>query len=612
MTGIGNGRDAVFVVSEEHVSYVCNNMRSAGVEPYIIALSVAAYNAACRIGFSDITVHFEHTTFTDLERAYALSEKLSSAWYHEIVGSYLYFEGVNIPDTDRMNQNFLFSHCLYMATTVEKIVNSMRFIDRFHIIKSSVPVPAELFYVSDVTIGVVQFVCENIGAQINIIENDTDTVTPSRNIYAGNPSECVVEYAEVSKSEFLNSVQSRRHPSIAFMPAWVYDSIEYCRYFWNLDHDFVCFKSELGYYKDLKYNQVKVDPKIISEAAQALEQKYANYELASRKTELPGHIFRNPYISFQFEYIIKNRWLGYMVYMISAKEFVERSPVSMYIYSNAFTFEGNMLAHFYRQAGAEILEVPHTNWPLCWPEMAHHSDKRIAFSRSAAEFMNIYYGHSEIHVVRVPKPLASLSATPENHGGIGQKKLIMLMMNTLEVNSVPLFDLRVHLSTVAYILGIPERLKDRVDIAIRVKRGISSEVEFYKNVLDLSDEYFSPFQDKTFNECVSMSDCVIGMNFPTSGVFEVLGLGTPIIDVQIAMVPCYSISAVPDLPRTVIPRITNLDDFWDQVEDLLFDSVYRSRILEAQRRFLAYDQPDTAPHIQDVIKDMVASKRQLT
>ena len=169
----------------------------------------------------------------------------------------------------------------------------------------------------------------------------------------------------------------------------------------------------------------------------------------------------------------------------------------------------------------------------------------------------------------------------------------------MELNCFPSAALDSHFGTLSFIRRIPESLKDRILVVIRTKPGLLGDNPIlYRELCGFPLESLTFLDGFDFSQSVSVADCVVGINLPTSGYFEVLRKGVPLIHVQTADV----ISLQPDLPPEIVQRITELQGIWPTIEALLFDERQRRKILETQgnssqltsgQRFLAVEIPST-------------------
>ena len=161
-----------------------------------------------------------------------------------------------------------------------------------------------------------------------------------------------------------------------------------------------------------------------------------------------------------------------------------------------------------------------------------------------------------------------------------------IVTSACEVNCFPSTALDSHFGTLSFIRRIPESLKDRILVVIRTKPGLLGDNPIlYRELCGFPLESLTFLDGLDFSQSVSVADCVVGINLPTSGYFEVLRKGVPLIHVQTADV----ISLQPDLPPEIVQRITELQGIWPTIEAVLFDEQQRRKILETQGKFVAAD-----------------------
>src|SRR5262249_37965036 len=107
----------------------------------------------------------------------------------------------------------------------------------------------------------------------------------------------------------------------------------------------------------------------------------------------------------------------------------------------------------------------------------------------------------------------------------------------------------------------------------------------YRELCGFPSESLTFLDGLDFSQSVEVADCVVGLNLPTTGYYEVMRKGVPLIHVQTADV----ITLEPDLPPEIVPRITDLEGIWPAIESVLFDERQRRKVLEMQERFVAAD-----------------------
>jgi hypothetical protein len=183
------------------------------------------------------------------------------------------------------------------------------------------------------------------------------------------------------------------------------------------------------------------------------------------------------------------------------------------------------------------------------------------------------------------------------------------MTNALELNGVPFVDLHRHLETVSKLAMVPPFLQPRIKVCIRAKPGVLGEDPMlYKVLSGAPEESLTLLQGLSFAEMLQVADCVVGVNLPTSGYFDIMEQRVPLIHVQAARVATLH----PDLPAETIGLITDMEDVWPAIEAVLFDEDRRRQLLQIQQQFISIDrQPDMdagEDPVGSVLRNLLATR----
>jgi hypothetical protein len=134
---------------------------------------------------------------------------------------------------------------------------------------------------------------------------------------------------------------------------------------------------------------------------------------------------------------------------------------------------------------------------------------------------------------------------------------------------------------------IPQALQNTVLVAIRTKaRPLGEDPILYRALVGFAEESITFLDGLSFSQCLRLADCVVGVNIPTTGYYEVMELGVPLLHIQTTQV----LTLQPDLPTSVIGPISSPAEVWDAVASVLFDAKRRGKLLRKQRHFVSQDR----------------------
>jgi hypothetical protein len=133
---------------------------------------------------------------------------------------------------------------------------------------------------------------------------------------------------------------------------------------------------------------------------------------------------------------------------------------------------------------------------------------------------------------------------------------------------------------------IPPALRNSVLTAVRTKpQPLGEDPVLYRNLCGFSKESLAFLEGLTFSQCLELADCAVGVNIPTTGYFEIMDRGVPLIHLQIA----ETVTLHPDLPDSVTATVRAKEAIWPAIESVLFDPRLRDQLLGAQRQFCKND-----------------------
>ena len=331
-----------------------------------------------------------------------------------------------------------------------------------------------------------------------------------------------------------------------------------------------------------------------------LEELYRKFCLRRERSTLPHVIVRNAHLDFQFQYIIRRRWLAYANMIHRGRQLVRDIPLKIFIHSDHFTAESAVLSRLYRKRGTKILVSLHSNCP-CDRNWASwdRSDLALAPSKSAAARLQQMSDIQKVFRIGDPesrsyRSLGKLRAAERllsrKESATGGRKVLLILTNALELNCFPFVDLKAHFEAMSTLATIAGRLGDRVAIALRTKPGwIGEDPLLYEHLSNFFPDRLDIFEKASFAESIQLADCIVGVNVATGGYYDIMLRGAPLIHFQSADV----VSRQPDLPTEAILKITDPEALFHAIEGILFNDQHRDQVLQSQRKFASVDfEPD--------------------
>jgi hypothetical protein len=597
-------RDAILVSDSTQLDFLMSKGNTSIEESWMMPVTTHAYEAILAHRHRRVRPHFTSVDFADCLRWYH-EEGLRHArtWLSEL-GLRFDVEGIDVASLDAPSQFLLFTHARYIEATTDRLIRASADIETFYVVTARDPLPLDFYFDSDVAAGVMQYACERLGRPVRPIVMDrrtrfifsqvrhrpiTDAPVPDQRtpvMASFSGLRVGIAPATIANQELILDGLRELRCQITFFPS-VWSGLDPFGISAQHSHEHSFHVSALD------------DEQSVQIAAELATVREAVAARADRST-LPSSIIRNPHASFQLDYIVERRWRSYANMIHRAAGFVADHPLDLFILSDAFTAEGAILSRLYRRRGTRVLVSLHSGWP-CDPNWAtwDASDAAMVPSKSAAHRVKALSGMADVHVIGPPQGRTYrnlLHPSPpqrpiELRNRIAHdRKVVVLVTNALELNGVPFIDLPRHFETVSKLARVPPSLQPRVVVALRAKhKPLGDGPALYGALSDLPEESRTLLDGLSFSEVVEVADCVVGVNLPTTGYFEVLAKGVPMIQVKAADVCMLP----PDLPPEVVGLVTDLDDVWAAIESVLFDEERRRRVLELQRRFIADDlQPD--------------------
>ncbi len=588
-------QDAVFLTDEAQFEYLCTNTNSSFARCLLLPLSLHAYAAAVH-SHSRVHSYFEHIDFAECRRQYdGHAERLSRNWLKQL-GLECIVQGIDLGEFDAPNQFHLFNLAAYLERTAGNLLRTLSEVENFYVLSGKDPLALEFYFDSDVPAALLRFICERADRRVRQIEWPRRTwILPSR-----RPFTCPSEGEETLKALRFSDQGGKR---VGFAPAKVTGYQQILGALDALGSQTLIFNSAWGIPQIIsnsshfEYNLTDTQTPDSLKWDAPLREVWDAVKARRHRSILPPSLICNPHLDFQFAYILTRRWSSYVSMIYRAIDFVHRLPLDLFIHSETFTAEGVILAELYRRTGTPILVAPHSKWPCDrnWTT-CKRSDVALVFSKSAAKRLKRIAEVSRVHVTPTPAPnsFRSLLKSKPAANIIGRKKeiaggrkVVLIVTNALEILTVPFVDLSVHFGAISAIARPPEFLRDRVVLAIRAKpRPLGEDPFLYRSICEIPEEALAIVDGLTFSQCLDLADVVVGVNIPTSGYFEVMERGIPLVHIQTT----DPLMLHPELPASVTASVRSVEAIWPTIERVLFDARHRRGLLERQRKYLEIDR----------------------
>lgn len=606
-------RDGIFLTDEAQLDYLCSNANPSLEKCWMLPLSVQAYAAALRKP-SRIQSYFDFVDFPQCKRQYNVeAQTLSRSWLKEL-GLGFEVQGIDLATFDAPCQFLLFNLAAYLEQTAARLIHSRPDLETFYVVSRKDPLPLDFYFDSDVQAAMLRFTCEQLGRRVRQI-----VLAPGTWVFPFFAERPITSNIDETAGSSAATLLPHSGPRVGFAPSTSPNYQQILEGLRAIGSQTVLFRSTWGMplvcsgQANLEYQLT--DGKM--EGSPDWDQQLAALWTAVRDrrhlSTLPRNIIANPYMDFQLAYIFMRRWSSYLHMLDRAKDLVRRMPLDLFIHSETFTAEGAILASCYRRAGTPILIAPHSRWPCdrnwstCQP-----SDGAVAFSNSAARRLSRVTGTTKVYVTTPPSPPGrSLLRTRSESDLVKRRKslaagrmIAVVVTNALELLSVPFTDLGAHFRTMSVLAIPPESLRNRVMIALRTKpRPLGEDPALYRSLCGFPEESLTFLEGLTFSQCLELADCAIGVNVPTTGYFEIMEKGVPLLHIQHA----DAVTFHPDLPGRVTAEVRSPEAIWPAIERVLFDTPYRQRLLKRQQQFLNSDK--ATPHsVENILLRMTAKR----
>jgi hypothetical protein len=591
-------QDGIVVTDRSQIEFLSSHANASFERCLLLPLSLQAYAASLRV-HKRVRCYFDLIDFEKCKQNYQrIADRRARAWLSEL-GLRFDVEGIDFAEFDAPSQFLLFHLAAYLENAAIAISEKLPEIQTFHVVSSETPFPLEFYFDSDVPAAISQFALEKRGRNVHrILYANRKLVFPASAArpFTRSPS---------TDSMFINerdiSAGGERH--VGFADASVVNIQQILRELQTLNREVILFRSTWGNSLIFsgqfarQYQLSDDDGEKTMQIAEHLGTLWRSFRSRRDRSTLPECLIGNPYLDFQWEYIIKQRWLSYANMIHRAKSLTAQIPLGLLIHSEVFTAEGAILAHFYRQAGAKILVAPHSWWPCDrnWGTWKG-SDSAIVFSKTASRQLRKTARISKVYVVQGTRSGGYRSLIRSNSSRadvsvkkaqVGHRKVVLVVTNALELLTVPFTNLEPHFRALAALARVPNQLRGKVLLAIKTKRGaLGEDPILYSTLCGFSEESVSFANDVSLAECLEVADCAVGINVPTNAYYEVIQRNIPLIHIQTTEAVTYH----PELPAHIIRTVLTEDAIWPTIGAVLFDPLHRQQLIQEQRRYLESEQ----------------------
>jgi hypothetical protein len=601
------GGDDVIIVSDEiQVEWLVRNAGPSLRRAFFCPISLRAYAAVLKLGWAETRCYFESADL-GVCSGRVRSEILDSArtWLKEL-GLVIKVDGIDLAALDSSCQFLLFIHSIYVERTARNLLSGFSPSRRINLVSAAEPTPLDFYFDSDVSSAILAYVSETLGWHPRILRMQGR----EQYVFADHKSRptLIREADGQFPREIGREAKARRFgPTpyrVGFVSATAANPECFIEALRQLQCETTVFPSAWSSPGEgaqsssvEKLCALTGDDGPWSERiAGRLSDLLTQIRMRRSHSTLPDCIIRNHHLDFQWDYVVRIRWLGYANMIKRAQSLIKVVSPDLLIHSDHFTVEAAILSALCRRRGARVLVTLHSGWPVD-PDWAllDPSDLGITPSHSAAERLKQLSGISRVFVKgrELSQQYQSLRRLRERPAlldrkrkAVGDLKLILLVTNALELNSVPFLDLASHFRTLSVLCTIPDALTSQVFVALRAKPGrFGEDPVLLRELCGFSTEELSLTEGLTFAECVTVADCVVGVNMATSGYFEVLEQNVPLLHVQTAK--CAFLH--PKLPTHVVPVVTRDEEIWPALESILFEPAVNAKIRGIQREFASRD-----------------------
>lgn len=602
-------RDAIFALTGNQAEYVSSNAGASVARARFLCLSLHARAELMRLGGRRIVPADGLATDAEVRAARHAATPHDRVWLAEM-GCRFEIEGIDIAEIDSLSQYSFFRYASFIELIGRRMIEAHPDIERFFIVRGPEPLPLDFDFDTDIGYGVLRYLCEKLERRAAIIVSGHHLLAHGANFLRRPYSTGWVTPHEIpAPREDLP-----RH-QIGFIPSTVPSGLRIIRDAGSLNCDVTLFYSPWAVSAPRSTTDEQEEAMLTAEdrawsvaIAGRLAELRKILDQRRDRSSLPDHVIRNPHLDFQFDHILLRRWLVIADIARRAARHVEAHPLKIFINPEMANWEGMVLSALYRRQGTKILVAPHSGWPgQTFDASWRPGDWAMVYSRLGTLRLEALSGLDRVYTIGMPwlapdRPPGSDERIAEKRRIAGGRKIVVFVTNPIEISFLPSLDQRAHFATIAKLAEIPAALSGKVQLALRRRapRGGESDV-VYRELAGIGAEDLHFLDGLTFHECVRLADCVIGVNLQTSGYYEVMQNGKPLIFLQDQDV----IYQQPELPPDAVHRVDTVERLWHAVEKVLFDDAYREALVERQRQFADDDLRPEFPGKESPIRSLL-------
>ena len=582
--------DGVFLLEASHYAYLAARANPSFRDCRAIPLTIDALDSVLNAGHASVLTAFDLVDIAEMRGHYQLALEKGGSWLREMRHEFK-INDVDLAQIDATSQILLFRLILYFDSIAGKLIERAKDIETFFLLQATPPEPLEMDFNSDVIAAVLRYACERQGRRVRVIES-SEPVTNAPPPYNRRPF--VEPWIPPFRLPAL--LPDQPHPRIGFLPSTVPEGMVIIRDVRGLNGELLLFYAtrpvsapRMGDPEPMLPLEVAWSDEVGGKLTEIRDSLAERRALSS----LPDCIIGNPHLDFQFDFILRERWLNYANFINRATRFVLETPLDILIIPEHFIFEAAVLRDLYRRQGTKILLAPEGCGSVP-PHLsgAEPSDLSMQWSRIGS--LPLVRDRQAAAVYVTGKPLIGSRPTAEAEQRFeiakarkGDKKLVVFVTNNLEVGWMPLLNYVRHAEAVKAVSQVPPHLRERVRFAMRRKAPTGSNSDaIYQQFFGMEPETVTFLDGLTFTQSIELADCVLGINTATNGYYEVFEAGKPLVHLQTTEVLLQQ----PDLPAAVIRQTDSPEAAWAEIEKALFDENYRQAVLTLQSSFAAEDR----------------------
>lgn len=602
-------KDGVFLFNGAQAAYLNDHADASFAQATLFSCSLHAYAELLKSGHHDAVSHTGFIADEEVRAVRRAAEPHDRVWLAEM-GCRLQIAGVDFAEIDSLCQYYFFRSAGYLALLCRRMIEARPEIERFYVLRGPEPLPLDFDFDGDIGYAMVRYFC-GLGSR------PVSEIVSSRHVLAHGENFLRRPYSTGWATPYAVGESAPDQPSrkIGFLPSAVPTALRIIRDAQVLNCAVTLFYSPWA---------VSAPRALSDEQEESLitDDDRAWWEAASRqlaglravmlqrldRSTLPPAIIHNPYLAFQFDYILLKRWLVIAKILRGAMLYVDANPLDLFINSEVVTWEGMILAALYRQKGTKILVAPHSGWPCAsFDSSLRPGDRAMVYSALGAESLKKTSDPATVYRIGQPWLSPARSENPEEklarcRAAIGGKKLVVFVTNPTEISFIPSHDQPAHFAMVTTLGRVPAHLKDKVTLALRRRapRGGEDNV-IYQTFSDLTDQQLDLLNGLTFPECLELADCLVGITQQTSGYYEIFQSRKPVLHLQ----GISTFHQQPDLPAELLGNLSDPEALWPAIERALFDDAYREDLVGRQSRFVDEDLSSDFPLTQSPVRTLL-------